>query len=154
MYLNSITTMPNTFNYGTKVEGPLLKALFVLCQTNAWLKVGGVEFEPHGLCSEHDYKLALFEYTELADVKAFFAHGNWGIRSAIKYRSLIFVNQVNGGDEWWTIKILPDGQLMSFESVSWGHMLERPNPDPRESFDGFMQRCLEAREVNGRIELA
>lgn len=139
-----------TFNYGTKVTGELVAKLFVLCQGNPWLKVGGVDFKD-GLICEHDAILALYEYETLEDVKAFFEHGNWSIRAAVKYKDLIFVNQVNGGDEWLTIKIV-DGELYEFESVSWGHMLARPKDDPY-TFDQFMTRCLAAKLVAGRIVL-
>jgi hypothetical protein len=50
-------------------------------------------------------------------LRAFFEHGNWATRQGVQYRDLIFVNQVNGGDEWWTLKL--DGRnLVPFESIT------------------------------------
>ena len=66
-----------------------------------------------------DARVMLFEGGDapLAMLEKFFEHGNWGIRSAVQYRDLLFVNQVNGGDEWWTVKI--DGNnLVPFESIT------------------------------------
>jgi len=51
-------------------------------------------------------------------LERFFAHGNWAIRAAVQHHDLIFVNQVNGGDEWWTLKIDGD-RLVPFESITF-----------------------------------
>jgi hypothetical protein len=104
-------------------ETELEKRLIATAQTNPWLKVGGVDFEDD-LCMEHDYTWFLQEYTDPDMLAAFFEHGNWAIRAAVKYKDLIFVNQVNGGDEWWTVKICPDGTLLPFESISVARMIE------------------------------
>jgi hypothetical protein len=34
------------------------------------------------------------------------------------------VNQVNGGDEWWTLKIDGD-ELVPFESITWQRLIEQ-----------------------------
>jgi hypothetical protein len=55
-------------------------------------------------------------------LEAFFEHGNWSIRAAVQHCDLIFVNQVNAGDEWWTLKIDGD-KLVPFESISWRRII-------------------------------
>lgn len=49
-----------------------------------------------------------------------FKHGNWCLGQAFHIGDLCFINQVNGGDEWLTIK----GNT-PFESISFGHIIER-----------------------------
>lgn len=99
-----------------RVEGELLDRLTAACQKNPWLKRGGVDFDD--LYVESDYPYYLERYEDLSLLKMFFEHGNWGLRSAVQYRDLIFVQQVNGGDEWWTLKINGD-RLVPFESITF-----------------------------------
>jgi hypothetical protein len=106
-------------------DQPIYKAMVRKCQINPWLKVGGMDFEPDGVCCEHDYPYYLERYDDVSMLERFFEHGNWGLRAAVTHRDLIFVNQVNGGDEWWTVKILPSGELMPFESITFGPSIER-----------------------------
>jgi hypothetical protein len=51
----------------------------------------------------------------------------------VQHHDLIFVNQVNGGDEWWTLKINGD-QLVPFESITFRHIIARGE------FPSFIQR--------------
>jgi hypothetical protein len=107
-----------------RVDGPLFDLLVRVCQSNPWLKRGGVDFWPEGFCVEHDYPYYLERYDDLDMLKVFFEHGNWGIRAAVQYKDLIFANQVNGGDEWWTVKI--DGEnLVPFESITFREIIRR-----------------------------
>ena len=108
-----------------RVEGELLDTFVQTCQTNPWIKVGGAEFEPEGFCPEHDYPFYLERYDDIEMLKCFFRHGNWGIRTAVQHRDLIFVNQVNAGDEWWTLKILSDQLLLPFESITFQPYIDR-----------------------------
>jgi hypothetical protein len=107
------------FKAATEVpkDDPLYTKFKEVCQSNPWLKVGGIDFED-GLYCESDYPFRLKRYDDIAMLKAFFHHGNWAIREAVVFKDLLFVNQINGGDEWWTIKIT-DGGLMPFESITW-----------------------------------
>lgn len=51
-------------------------------------------------------------------------HGNWCTGQAFYVGNLCFINQVNGGGEWLTIK---DG--MAFESISFGHIIKHKGMD-------------------------
>lgn len=117
-------------------EGDLLRRLTLKCQENLWLKIGGVDFED-GPCMESDYPYYLERYDDPEMLKRFFLHGNWSIRSAVMYKNLIFVNQVNGGDEWWTLKVT-DNQLVAFESLSCRRIIKAGN------FDDLIQRMTTA----------
>jgi hypothetical protein len=119
------------------VKGELLQRLIAACQYNAWLKVGGADFEPEGFCCEHDYPYCLERYDNVEMLQRFFAHGNWAIRAAVQHHDLIFVNQVKGGDEWWTLKI--DGDiLVPFESITFRHIIARGE------FPSYIQRLRDA----------
>jgi hypothetical protein len=119
------------------VRGELLHRLIKACQENAWLKVGDADFEPDGFCCEHDYPYSLERYDDVDMLERFFAHGNWSIRAAVQHHDLIFVNQVNGGDEWWTLKIDGD-QLVPFESITFCHTIARGE------FRSYIQRLRDA----------
>jgi hypothetical protein len=120
----------------TKVEGDMLRRLIKKCQENPWLKVGGVDFADD-MCMESDYSYYLEKYEDPTMLKMFFMHGNWSIRAAVMYKDLIFVNQVNGGDEWWTIKVT-DTDMVAFESLSCRRIVEG------ERFDDLLNRMHEA----------
>ena len=124
---------------GIEVKGPLFERLVRKCQENPWTRVGGVDFEPNGVICEHDCPYYLERYDDIEMLRLFFEHGNWSLRSAVQYKDLIFVNQVDGGDEWWGLKIL-DNDLLSFESISMGHIIEK---NPSEWYD-IMQRMCDA----------
>jgi hypothetical protein len=129
------------------VNGELLEWLIRTCQTNPWLKRGGADFEPEGFCCEHDYPYGLERYDDVDKLRMFFEHGNWGIRAAVMHRDLIFVNQVNGGDEWWTLKITAD-DMIPFESFSWGRIIER---SPRTADTSSVVSVLSSQELKDAI---
>jgi hypothetical protein len=54
----------------------------------------------------------------------FFKEGNWCLGQAVIHKNLCFIQQVNGGDEWLTMKEFSDGIVRSFESISFGRMIE------------------------------
>lgn len=111
--------------HATQANQETIDKLKKRCQHNSWLKVGGIEFSD-GECAESDYGYDLWKIDDADWLAEFFWHGNWGIRTAIQYKDLIFVNQVNGGDEWWALK----GDNMSpFESVSWWHIIKQDGID-------------------------
>lgn len=94
------------------------------CQDNPWLKVGGVVFEDD-LCMEEDYKYCFSECESIVILLSQIAKGNWSIRQGFVYNSLAFINQVDGGDEWWAVKKFSDGTLKSFDSITFEGMIKR-----------------------------
>lgn len=104
------------------VDRGLHEALVAKCQENGWLKRGGYDWQDDPWLEEYPY-----EFVEAEDVSAlrgFLGRGNWAIRTGIVYDDLAFIQQVNGGDEWWTLKKAPDG-WEAFESWTFGGILER-----------------------------
>ena len=74
-------------------------------------------------------------------LKAFFRCGNWCLGSAVIYKKLCFIQQVDGGDEWLTIKDF-EGGAIAFESISFKHILK--GQDGNKEFDEYLARLLEA----------
>jgi hypothetical protein len=75
------------------------------------------------LCEE-DYEFTLTQINTLDKLEMFFDHGNWSIRQGVVYKDLAFINQVNGGDEWWTLK--QDGEeWVAFESCTMRPIIHR-----------------------------
>lgn len=54
----------------------------------------------------------------------FFKQGNWCLGQAVIHGPLCFIQQVNGGDEWLTMKLFDDGVVRTFESISFGRMID------------------------------
>jgi hypothetical protein len=57
----------------------------------------------------------------LKELFNFFNHGNWCLGVAVIYKNLCFIQQVDGGDEWLTIKNF-DNEAIDFESISFERM--------------------------------
>lgn len=91
------------------------------CQENGWLRRGGYDWQDDPWLE--DYLYDFVRAKNLDDLRSFFSHGNWAIRQGVLFRDLAFVQQVNGGDEWWTLK--RDGEnWVAFESWSFGNISE------------------------------
>ena len=60
----------------------------------------------------------------MEELRSYFRRGNLAIRQGVVYRDLAFVQQVDGGDEWWTLKKIGDegepGDWLAFENCSFG----------------------------------
>jgi len=80
---------------------------------NVWLRDKGEE-DPY---PTWDYGYTFYECKTLQELKQAFLYGNWSIRQCFTFKNLAFVNQVNAGDEWWTVKKL-NGVVLAFESIS------------------------------------
>ena len=57
---------------------------------------------------------------DIETLKAFFKQGNWCLGQAVIFKSLCFIQQINGGDEWLVIKC--GEPVFSFESWSCSRM--------------------------------
>ena len=116
---------------------------------NAWVKRWGVAFREDPFM-ETDYSYNFMRYETLDELRKFFKHGNWAIRYGAVYENLCFVQQVNGGDEWWVIKKFPDGELIGFESISFAYTIS--NPKPHMTFEAMVDYLLKATKeqcING-----
>lgn len=91
-------------------------------QQNTWLKIGGVAFQEDPFM-EQDYGYELTYCSNVEDLLKKIGRGNWAIRQAFGYGSLVFANQVNGGDEWLAIKKFKSGKIKLFDSIPFENMI-------------------------------
>ena len=119
-----------------RITGREHEELVEKCQENGWLKVGGFDWQDDPFLEEYPYE---FSRTESVDrLREALGSGNWAIRQGFCYRDLAFIQQVNGGDEWWTLK--RDGDAWTgFESWSFGAIAQEP-----ERFERAMRDMCEA----------
>jgi len=54
----------------------------------------------------------------LEQLELMFQYGNWCLGQGFYYRNLCFINQIDGGDEWLTIK-----DDYAFESVTFARII-------------------------------
>lgn len=105
------------------VDGSTMDSLVAKCQENGWLKRGGYAWQDDPYLEEYPYDFVQAESVE--DLREFFVQGNWALRQGIVYKDLAFVQQLDGGDEWWTLKRTDSGWL-DFESWSFGRIVQEP----------------------------
>ena len=119
-----------------RITGREHDGLVEKCQENGWLKVGGFDWQDDPFLEEYPYE---FSRTDSVDrLREALGSGNWAIRQGFCYRDLAFIQQVNGGDEWWTLK--RDGDAWTgFESWSFGVIAQEP-----ERFERAMRDMCEA----------
>lgn len=91
------------------------------CQENGWLKLGGFDWQDDPWLEEYPYDFS--RASTINDLADFFSSGNWAIRQGVLFGDLAFIQQVNGGDEWWTLKRCPDGSWLDFESYNMSRIL-------------------------------
>jgi hypothetical protein len=103
----------------TPVDDETASALTAKCQENGWLRIGGFDWQDDPFMEEYPYEFASLGSIE--ELREFALNGNWAIRQGVVYGDLAFIQQVNGGDEFWTLKRNGDSWV-GFESVSLGHM--------------------------------
>ena len=96
-----------------------INACYKIGMQNPWCS-GRADFEDGNFLSEEDRlnRNSFTVFTDAGKLKDAFKRGNRCLGEAFVYRDLCFMNQVNGGDEWLTMKGFGDDVLV-FESISW-----------------------------------
>lgn len=118
--------MPTDPRHLEPVDAKTAEELERKCQENGWLKRGGYAWQDDPYLE--DYPYAFVTAPDMNSLAAYFESGVWAIRQGVVYGDLAFVQQVNGGDEWWTLK-RDDGTWKDFEFVSCSHMVTRSRAD-------------------------
>lgn len=108
----------------------LRRAWFQIGRENPWIHEA---YDPPFLI---DSFVGCFSIEELEER---IGHGNWSLGTAFYYRDLCFINQINGGDEWLTIR-----HGFAFESITFGPHIERGE------FASLVRRLLAASEEQCR----
>lgn len=103
---------------------------------------------------------------DVQKLKAFFIHGNWCLGQGVIHKSLCFIQQIDGGDEWLTMKKFKD-KVYSFESITFRPMCHDYQSKDGEfdfcygakegrklgnCFERYMARLLKARLVEGKVK--
>ena len=92
------------------------KKLIDHCEGNHWLSTKGED--EYSDYPSNDYCFSFYTCNTVKELKEAIRYGNWSIRQGFIYKDLAFINQVNAGDEWLTVK--SDGsEYHSFESCSF-----------------------------------
>lgn len=92
------------------------------CQENGWLKRGGFDWQDDPWLEEYPYDFS--RAPTIKDLADFFIQAATGRHAkACSSATLPSIQQVNGGDEWWTLKRCPDGSWLAFESYSMNYIL-------------------------------
>lgn len=104
----------------TPVTDEEQKSLEEVCQQNGWLKRGGYDWQDDPYLEEYPYEFDRAH--SLDDLQEFFCTGNWAIRQGVLYGDLAFIQQMSGGDEWWTLKQTPNKNWVPFESINFGRI--------------------------------
>ena len=124
-----------------RITGREHDGLVEKCQENGWLRVGGYDWQDDPFLEEYPY-----EFMRIDDIDALcehFGRGNWAIRQGVVFGDLAFINQANGGDEWWTLK--RDGEeWTAFESTSFAYVIEAKGRAAFETLVRSMQLATPA----------
>ena len=78
-------------------------------------------------------KYMLVRVNTLRELELIFQYGNWCLGQGYHFRNLCFINQIDGGDEWLTIK-----DDYAFESITFHRMIKQGE------FEPYMRRLLNA----------
>lgn len=107
--------------YSMPVDKDTEDALIAKCQENGWLKRGGYAWQDDPFLEDYPYSFSSID--DLDDLRKTLGQGNWSLRQGFLYKDLAFIQQQDGGDEWWTLKKTDEGWL-DFESWSFERIAE------------------------------
>lgn len=85
-----------------------------------WLDIGKKNPWIREACDPPFNTRSFHQCKDDAELLTKFEHGNWCLGQAFHLGDLCFIQQVDGGDEWLTIK-----QDVPFESISFGKIIAR-----------------------------
>lgn len=99
------------------------QALAEKSESNAFLKFGGYYRDDPFMDIDSPFSLkGVDDLTALAQI---FYHGNWAYRTGFIYDNAAFINQIDGGGEWWTLVKDKDGAWNAVDSVSFRALVKK-----------------------------
>lgn len=106
----------------TKEEKEFWAACYKIGMKNGWCS-GEYDRQDGNFIVEEDRlnEKSVCVIDSIGELRRFFKHGNWCLGCAVIYKDLCFIQQINGGDEWLTIRKTAKG-AESFESITFGPM--------------------------------
>lgn len=139
-----------------KVDDRTRDALIEKCQENGWVRRGGYDWQDDPYLEEYPYHFT--RVNDIEELRGIFASGNYAIRQGFLYDDLAFIQQVNGGDEWWTLKQVSDEGLptdwLDFESWSFEHdaNLSHGNVEPKDFINDIRSMQMATPEQCKRLD--
>jgi len=85
-----------------------------------WIKIGKKNPWIREACDPEFNIFPTCECKTIEELEKQIEHGNWCLGQAFFYKNLCFINQVDGGDEWLTIK-----DDYAFESYTFARIIKR-----------------------------
>jgi hypothetical protein len=103
----------------TNAERELWNKAYQIGMRNPWAS-GNAAISEGNFITENDRlnKDSIAVVDNLENLRQIFLTGNWQLGSSWMYKNLVFINQIDGGDEWLTIKRWPNGEVTAFESIT------------------------------------
>lgn len=98
-----------------------------------WIQIGKGNPWIRYTCDPPFNELSFCECLSIDELEEKIRHENWCLSAAFFYKNLCFINQIDGGDEWLTIK-----DDYAFESFTFSGIIR----DRR--FKGIIERLLAA----------
>lgn len=105
-------------------------------QIRTWIEIGNKNYWIPEAWDPPFNEESFYFCQSVEELKEKFIHGNWCLGQAFVLGNLCFIQQVNAGDEWYTIK-----ENVAFESISFGYMLENY---PEEYFYDYIKALQKA----------
>ena len=134
--------MENGRKIETKEEQEMWKQAYKIGMQNGWMNGEFAKEDGYFIVEEDRLnKNSCFVIDDINNLETFFKTGNWCLGQTVLYKNLAFMQQVNGGDEWLTLKMFSDGKMRSFESCSMGLIAE---DDGSEKFKKFVKGLTKA----------
>lgn len=133
----------------TKEENTFKEQCYAIGMENGWCN-GEFARQDGNFIFEEDRlnKNSFCVMDTLKKLKSFFRHGNWCLGQAVIYKNLCFIQQVNGGDEWLTIKKFDTG-IKAFESISFERIIKEGKPKEFEDLINRLENSKSVKEYYG-----
>lgn len=74
------------------------------------------------------------EVSTIDELVGKFQHCNWNVGKAFVYKNVVFINQVDGGDEWMAIK-----DWCPFDSITFGAIFKRGSKYTHNYIEGLLK---------------
>ena len=117
-----------------KTPQELIAGWVKIGKQNIWIGQVGSGNPEYDCAFEEPFSVkSLHKCNSTEELKEKFSHGNWSLGQGFYFENLCFINQIDGGDEWLTIK-----DNVAFESFTWEWIIKDGK------FDSYMRRLLTA----------
>ncbi|MBW1860327.1 MAG: hypothetical protein JRI70_09725 [Deltaproteobacteria bacterium] len=108
----------------TPVQTQFIEECYQIGMRNGWCSGKFAQMDGDYIVEEDRLNKNSFKiYADLEELKDVLSRSNWCLGTSCVYHDLCFMNQVDGGGEWLTIKRFDD-EVIAFESMSMSIIVE------------------------------